>query len=452
MRPLERFAPSLRRWAIGLLAAGLAGCIAPDVDPADDLRQASDLVAERSGWTPSWNAPWADDATSWDGCSPLTVRQAVTIALQNNRELRVELEGIAGARADLAQSGLLPNPVLGASFGTNDTGDVTDFSLVQELTQLWLRPAQQDAAAAALQGQIQGASDHAVRLAADVRIGHARVVFGQRGVALTASLLQLVGRATDVAQARLEAGEGTQLDVNRLREEQLSTQADLDSQRTELETAKRELLGQLGLAAAGADWQAADEAGRPDARLASLTEADAVARASVLRLDVAAARTTVEQRQAELHAASLGRIPGVSAGYDYGKDEEDLRTRGPELELEIPIFDTGSVAVAKAESDLRAAVAAADQVLQAAVQQTRSAFLALQSSLHLAALYQEQVVSLAQQNLDEAQQSYDAGEADVTVVLDTQRELAEAQTKLNDLQLDVATSAAELEYVVGGRL
>ena len=440
------------RLVVVLLSAGLAGCLAPDVDPTDDLRQASDLVAERSGWTPSWNAPWADDTTSWDGRSPLSVRQAVTLALQNNRELRVELEAIAGARADLAQSGLLPNPVLGVSLGTSDEGNIHDFSLVEELTQLWLLPAQRDASAAALQAQIQGASDRALRLAADVRIAHARVVFGQRGLALTASQLELVGRATDVAQARLDAGEGTQLDVNRLREERLSTQADLDSQRSELETAKRELLERLGLAAADASWVAADEAGVPDARLASLTETDAVARASELRLDVAAARATVDQRQAELRAASLGRIPEASAGYDYGKDQDDLRSHGPEFELEIPIFDTGTAAVAKAESELRAAAASADQVLQAAVQQTRSAFLALQSSLRLSSLYQEQVVSLAQQNLDVAQQSYDAGEADVTVVLDTQRELGEAQAKLNDLQLGVATSAAELEYVLGGRL
>jgi len=313
-------------------------------------------------------------------------------------------------------------------------------------------PAQRDASAAALQAQIQGASDHALRLAADVRIAHARVVFGQRGLALTASQLELVGRALDVAQARLDAGDATQLDVNRLREEQLSTQADLDGQRAELETAKRELLEKLGLAAAGADWEAAEEAGSSDARLASLTETDAVARASRLRLDVAAANAEVEQRRAELRAASLGRIPEVSAGYDYGKDQDDLRSHGPELELEIPIFDTGKAAVAKAESELRAAGAAAEQVLQAAILQTRSAFVALQSSLHLASLYQEQVVSLAQQNLDVAQKTYDAGEADVTVVLDTQRELGEAQSKLNDLQLGVATSAAELEYVVGGRL
>jgi hypothetical protein len=48
--------------------------------------------------------------------------------------------------------------------------------------------------------------------------------------------------------------------------------------------------------------------------------------------------------------------------------------------------------------------------------------------------------------------SYDADESDLTVVFDTQRELSDAQLKLNDLDRNVATSAAEREYVVGGTL
>src|SRR5215510_10351059 len=99
--------------ALGLTLLGVGGCSAVDVDPAGDLQKASDLVAERSAWKPSWSTSAADDTTTWDGRSPLAADQAVVVALQNNRELRAALEDIAGAKADLAQSGLLPNPTLG---------------------------------------------------------------------------------------------------------------------------------------------------------------------------------------------------------------------------------------------------------------------------------------------------------------------------------------------------
>lgn len=442
----------LRCGAIGLLLASLAGCVAPDLDPTEDFGRASSLVADRSDWKPSWNAPWADDTTSWDGSSPLTVRQAVTIALQNNRGLRSELEGIASAKSDLAQSGLLPNPVLGVGLGSTNVGDVTVLGLVQELTQLWLRPSQQDAATQALRSQVEIVSDHALRLAADVRTAHARVVHGQRGVVLTQGQLDLIQRSVDVAQQRVDAGEGVQLDVNRLREDLLSSQADLRSQQLELQTARRDLLALLGMAGASAEWQAAEEA-RPDlAGLEMLTEADAVTRATRLRLDVRAALSVYQQRRHELTAASRGQIPDVAVGVDYSKDQDGLITRGGDLSVEIPIFDTKVAGVAKAESALRAAAADADQALQLAVNQTRSAFLTLQTNRQLVAFYRDEVLALANQNLQAAQLSYDAGEADVTVVLDTQRELSDSQIKLNDLELDLATSVAELEYAVGGKL
>jgi len=440
------------RLALGLFAAGLAGCIAPDVDPAGDIQAASALVAERSDWTPSWSRTPQDDTTSWDGRSPLTAAQAVTIALQNNRNLRAQLEGIASAKADLAQSGLLPNPVLSIDAAESGVGNPLAIGLVQDLAQLWLRPSQEDAAGQALLEQVQTVSDLALRLVADVRKAHLRVVHGQRGTALMQAQLALVRRALDAAQRRADAGEGTQLDVNVLREELLSNEADLEAQELELGTARRDLLALLGMAAAGAGWTAAEDDRPPDAALTALTEDDAVARALRLRLDVQAARAVFEQRSHELHAASLGLIPDISLGPEYARNEDGVSFRGGSLEAEVPFFDLNQPAVAKAESDLRRAAAEADQVRQDAVNQTRTAFLALQSNLRLAQRYREQVLALARDNQDLAQRSYEAGEADLSVLLDTQRELNDSESRMNDLQLDLATSAVDLEYAVGGKL
>jgi len=447
MNPLHR----PRRLLLVLFAA-LAGCAAPDVDPAPDYQEASRLVAERSGWDPAWEAPMADDTTTWDGISPLAASQAVTVALHNNRGLRSELEGIAGAKADLAQAGLLPNPSLSATLLSTVDGPANAFGIAQELAQLWLRPPQTDAAAAALRAAVQTVGDHALRLAADVRNAHARVVHAQRGVELLQANADVIQRALDVAQRRLEAGEGTQLDVNRLREELLSAQADLQTQQLQLLTTRRDLLALLGRADAPAEWQAVADPRLQDAGLSALTEADAMARATSQRLDVQAARSVYEQRRHELSAASRGAIPDVSLGYEYGKDQDDLRSHGFDISVELPIFDTNSVAEAKAAADVRGAAADAEQVLQTAINQTRSAFLTLQTNAHLTAFFRDQVLALAHQNQDSAQLAWDAGEADVTVVLDTQREVSDAEIKLNDLELELATSAAELEYVVGGRL
>ena len=108
-------------WPLGLCALLAIGCVS--LDPSADINEATGLVEQRSGWRPDWNAPWSSSIEAWKGEAPLSVDQAVTIALRNNRPIRAALERIASARADLVQSGLLPNPVLSATFGPAIDGE-----------------------------------------------------------------------------------------------------------------------------------------------------------------------------------------------------------------------------------------------------------------------------------------------------------------------------------------
>jgi hypothetical protein len=60
----------------------------------------------------------------------------VTLALQNNRQLRVDLEGIASAKADSRSRPA--QPCSAPPSGATTSVSVTAFSLVQDLVQ-WLR-------------------------------------------------------------------------------------------------------------------------------------------------------------------------------------------------------------------------------------------------------------------------------------------------------------------------
>lgn len=437
--------------ALGLF---LAGCVS--LDTTADFDEAMGLVEARSGWRPDWSAPWSDELATWDGMSPLTADQAVTIALQNNRTMRATLEGIAAARADLVQSGLLPNPVLSATFDTSIGGEGgpadISVSLVQQLTDLWLRPARQDAAAAGLREQILSVSDEALRLVADVRQSHAGLVYGQRGLALTESHIELIGRAIGISESRIRAGEGTQLDVNRLMQLKLSLQADHTQQVLEIGKARRHLLELLGLAAADAEWEAADVSTHFMSDTSDFSESEVIEMVSWQRLDVAAAKKTLETRLHELRVANLGSIPDLEAGPSRERDEEGRDALGAELNLEIPIFDTNQARVAKARSDWRRAQALADQVLQSAVAQTRTAWLDVKANLALINFFRDHVLIVAKDNLRLAEQAFQAGQIDMTVVLETQRELIQAEFDLNELESISMDRLIELEYAVGGRL
>ena len=452
-RALARFR-RLSPMAPVVAAALLSGCVS--LDPTADFEQAMTFVEERSGWRPDWNAPWSADVAAWDGVSPLTADQAVTIALQNNRTIRAALEGIASARADLVQSGLLPNPVLSASFGPAIGGEggaaSVSISFVQQLTDLWLRPARMDAAATTLREQVLGVSDGALRLVADVRQAHARLVYAHRGAALTRSHIDLVDRSIEVARQRMAAGEASRLDVNRLRQLRFALQAELTQQELDLARQRRAFLEILGRADAGGHFRVEDVAARFDRWSDELGEQDVIELASRQRLDVAAARVAYETARHELRVANLGSIPEIEGGLAYERDEDRRDELGPEIGIEIPIFDTNRARVAKAMSDLRRAEIESDQIRQRAVTQARSAWLDVRANLELVDFFQESVIALARDNLRLAERALKAGQIDMTVVLETQREVILAEFQLNQLEENAAVSFNELEYAVGGRL
>jgi cobalt-zinc-cadmium efflux system outer membrane protein len=448
------------RWAMLMaLVLVFGGCTS--LDPKPDIERASTMVAERSGFVTDWDAPWPRELEQWDGASPLALDSAVVLALKNNREIRRQVELIASSRADLVQAGLLPNPLLSVAlrFPANpiDGSSQIGASLIQELVALWLRPQRMRAADARLNQQVLFVSDSALRLVADVKQSHARVVYGQRAVALTRESLATVDRSVGVLERRIEAGEGTRLDVNRARQQRLLLQADLKRHERDLAKAKRILLQLIGFAAATADWvaqesPAAKELAPGPILPEPLDESAVIALASQQRLDVAAAKAMVEANAADLKVEELSRVKGLGAGIAFERTEENGRFLGPEVEVGIPIFDFNQAQIAKAGSIARAALINYEALTQRAVMQARSAYIEARTSADIADLYQHQVIALAEENLRLAEATLRAGQQDVTVLLFAQQALIDARLALNGLRLDAALACIELEYAVGGRL
>ena len=169
-----------------LLSAGAAlalvgGCTA-SVDPRDDIALSAGHVEARTGHAAGWSDPDTErDESLWDGAAPLTADRAVQVALRSNPAIRADLARIAAARADLAQAGLLPNPVLSASLGLATDGGMTMLmgNAIQSLSSVWLRPSKRDTARNELQQVILRVSDSAIALASKVETSHRRVVHFQ---------------------------------------------------------------------------------------------------------------------------------------------------------------------------------------------------------------------------------------------------------------------------------
>lgn len=434
---------------------GVAGCAS--LDPKPDIDRAAKSVTDRTGVAITWGEPSTDRPEVWNGVSPLSVDQALMIALSNSREIRSEVELIAAGRADLVQAGLLPNPVLSLTmrfpFDPVEGGTFVGVSLVEQFTTLWLRGPRMRAADARLNQTVLTVSDKALRLAADVKSSHARLVYGQRGVALTEKSLDMLHRSVEALQGRVDAGEGTSLDVRRGRQRLAALQSELVRQQRDLASERRRLLELMGLATADADWLASDNGDLPRPILPSDLTEDAVMKLAVgQRLDVAASRELADASAADLTEQERSRLSDLAAGVDFERDVDGAKTIGPTFDIQIPIFDFNQARIARAGSVARSALDSFEAATQQAVSQARVAYIETTATAQLATTYRDEVLSLAEGNIAPAEGALRAGEADVTVLLDAQNELIEARKALNDLDAEAALARIALEYAVGGRL
>jgi len=442
-----------------LLVVLAGGCAS--LDPKPDIDRAASTVGSRSGVTPTWTEPWElslptsqTSGATWDGHSPLKVSQAVAMALRNNREIRAQVEQIAASRADLVQAGLLPNPVVGMTlrfpFDPVSGGSFIGAQVVQSFTALWLRNGKIRAADARLNQTVLDISDKALRLVAEVKATHARIAFGQNALVLSDENLTTIRRSIDSLDARIRAGEGTSLDVNRAKQQQAKAEAERAIVLRDVAKERRRMLELIGFASEGADWTADVDAASISAPF--INEAAAITLARSQRLDVAAARFIVEALGADLSVEEKSRLKDFGLGADFERDVDGAKTLGPVIEVGIPIFDTNAAQIAKAGSLARAALANYEAISQRAVREARVAWIELDSASRLIAQYRTSVLAISERNLTLADAALKSGQSDVTVLLDAQKELVEARRTLNDLERDAALAHIALEQAAGGTL
>ena len=434
------------------LVALAGGCAS--LDPKADIDRAAHTVNDRSGVAPGWDGPWDVSLSTWDGRSHLTVELALGMALRNNRDIRSKVELIAASRADLVQAGLLPNPVVGLTlrfpFDPVSGGTFVGAQVVQSFAALWLRGGKIRAADARLNQTVLDVSDQALALVAQVKASHTRIAFGQRAVGLAEQNLATIQKSIESLDARVRGGEGTTLDVNRARQQLAKAEAERVVVMRELAKERRRMLELIGFAAENADW-AVDE-GALESATQTLDEATVIALAGSQRLDVAAARSVALAQSADLSVEQRSHLRDLGLGADFERSESGDKSIGPVVELAIPIFDTNEAQIAKAGSIARAAFASYEAASQRAVREARVAWIELDSASRLVEQYRSTVLALAERNLTLAEASLKSGQADVTVLLEAQREVTDARARLNDLEQAAALARIELEYAVGGVL
>jgi cobalt-zinc-cadmium efflux system outer membrane protein len=377
---------------------------------------------------------------------PLTFEAALQLAA--GRNLRVEAarrqRGIREAAVRTA--GLLPNPDLNAESSRDVPHQAVSLDVPLELG--GKRSRRVDLAKEELSladGDVQ-VELRSVRR--EVREAFYSLIAANERVRLTQNALEIAQRLRDIAQARFEAGAVPRLEVLQADLGVARASIDLDLVRS-LATAFRATLNgvlnlppdqQTDVTGALADHTAAAPTYEEARRIALASNVD------LLNLDRQAA---VERRRTDLLRAERVPTPIFSFGAVLNAPGEFNVGPRVGINMGVPLFNRNQGDIAgslAATSQLRAQRDATQRTIENALFGTVAK---IQAQRQRTDAYMSRLVPTAVDLESLAEESYRAGRTSVLSVLDAQRTVRDVREEALQAALDVQTSIAELEELLG---
>jgi cobalt-zinc-cadmium efflux system outer membrane protein len=439
------------------LAATLAGCGTVALDESFDTVR--ETAAMRAGAETAW--PLTDEAKEEIHervatllAEPIDQDRAVAIALLNNRRLRAEYARLGLAQADFVEAGLLENPTIIAAAGFPDRPPSLtqlDFGLTLNVLRVLLMPARKEIAQLGLNATTLEVADLVLETAAETRVVFLDLQAAQHTSDMLREIAAAAGASAEFAR-RLHAA-GNLSDLALANQESLSEQSRVEFARSLVEVAeRRELLNvQLGLWGDQTGWAFDD-------RLAELPPSEL----DMSELESLAVRQRLDLAAAALNVEAIAKAGGLQRDWRYllttevggfaSRDTDGQWVYGPEIALELPIFDQRQGQIARFDAQLLGA----ESQLEGLAIKVRSDVRRLRDRLYAiryeAEHYRDVIVPLRERITRLTQEQYNFMLVDTFDLLGAKRdEIAAYRAYLDDLH-DYWTTRAELERVVGGRL
>ncbi|MBZ0273665.1 TolC family protein [bacterium] len=384
---------------------------------------------------------------------PLTLSQALALALMNNPELKAFGWDVRAAEARFLQAGVSPNPEFeaeveefgGAGERSGFDGAAATFSLSQALELSGKRSKR--SAVAELEGKAAGWDYETKRIEVLTSVVKAfiDVLTAQEKLALTGEAVQLSERLLETVQKLHEIGKAPALEIAKARVSIASSRIEHENAARNLAATKQRLAAIWGGGASSLDKVTGDFQAVPSIpQLADLESRIAQ------NPDLARFEDELRLRRAAVDLEKANRVPDltVRGGVQRFGDADDT-TFVLGIGIPLPIFDSnkGNVAAARFEE-------------RKAVENGRAATLRLRTELtdtyqRLSAAFSEinsqraDVIPQAQSAFQSAEEFYRMGRFSFLEVLDAQRTLYDARSRLVEVLSEYHQSVADIERLTG---
>ena len=428
--------PAMARVLADLVRFGSAACLIQlGVSPASaQSRPASE--------SPRLSAPAVEPA------APLTLAQAVELALAANADLAVAAREVEATQAALVQGHARPNPELSAQVEDLRTATRTTTLLLNQPIEMGgKRAARIDAAQRELDIAVADVRTRRAELRGAVVVAFHAVLAAQERVKLSADSSDLARRASEAAAKRVQAGKVSPVEETKARVAEAGARLEAAQAQSELRAARQGLAATWGNLAPR--FERAEDSGvalEPP----PLPPAESIAARVVASPALARARIEVQRRQARAEIERGKGVPDLTVSVGVKRDNEAGRTQAiVGLAVPLPLFDTNRGGLQEAlrrEDKARDEFAAAQLRLHGEALQAHERLAALRTE---AQLLHTDVLPGAQSAFDAAVKGFELGKFGFLDVLDAQRTLFEARSRHLRALAEAQRAAADIDRLLG---
>ncbi|HVV51248.1 MAG TPA: TolC family protein [Polyangia bacterium] len=439
------------------MVAASAGCAG--VTPERGHDQVSALVGDRTGHKTRWEKGPPDDAQIADWvrkvtAAGLTQDRAVEIALVNNPSLQTTYEELGVSQADMVQAGLLRNPAFGLDLGfrlNNGKTDEVRVSLVQDLLDLLVLPLRKQIGREEFEAATLNVANRALEVAAETQKAFVLAQADVELVAFRRTVVEGAAAAADLSARQLEAGNVSELD--RATEAANYQQAKLDLAREEIDLleAREKVNRLLGLWGETTSWRFAEELPPMPSADPKLDHLESFAMSRRLDVAVAKRRAALLSKAVDL-ARSTRLIGRLDVGVDMHQDPNGPLLLGPNLVIELPIFDQRQAVIARLEAQRREMERRLQEVAIDARSEVRLAALRLDTGRQMVSHYREVLVPLRKTISEQALLHYNGMFISAFQLLTVKQGEIDARRGYLESLRDYWIARAELARALGGSL
>lgn len=380
---------------------------------------------------------------------PLSVDDAVQIALLNNPGLQAALNTLGIAEADWVSAQRLPN--LGFSIGrfTRSSEVEWEYGLHISLIRLLTMPMRADIEQRLFEQTRLDLSLEVLRLAADARKAWVTAVAANETVEVMQRAMEAAEAGAELARRMAEAGNWSKLKQAREHAFYADTALALARAEQARVQARERLVRLLGISDPSRVQLPARLPDLPEA-LAALPVVEQQAMES--RLDLQMARLQADALAKNLGLTRSTRMINVlELGFEYSTSNEEPTKRGYEISFELPLFDWGESRVVAAESRYRQALEQARQTAVDARSEIREAHAMLLSQYAVARHVRDEILPLKKRISEENLLRYNGMFISVFDLLaDARSQLATVNTAI-ETQRDFWLAEADLQMALVGK-